>query len=337
MVRARGVFGVGIGSAAGVYLDLARAGVSRITVVDHDVVELKNLSTQPYHLEDVGSPKALALQRQLYRINPHGSFHGLNLDFLEIPDSDLDRAVDGADVLLFTTDSFRAQARGNMVCLKSAKPAVFAATYYRARCAEVFFSIPGVTPACYRCATGARYRAYDRGYQNQVTSAGATVFHSTYVNAVVGMLTMAAMENGGSSPNEFSNWFGSVWTHNLLLLQMHPDFGHEARSPFHPAQTSPADLNFRCEWRYVEPKCPPKFERCPDCQGTGDLRSCAESIGATRRPLLSGGEDPSPRLHDRFPEEQCSGRWSDAQRSAQQSPPAYPEGREDAPFGSAEA
>src|SRR5579871_2639224 len=46
---------------------LARMGFARLTVIDRDRVEARNLSTQPYARGEVGAPKARALATALYR------------------------------------------------------------------------------------------------------------------------------------------------------------------------------------------------------------------------------------------------------------------------------
>ena len=46
---------------------LARSGVSKLKVVDRDRVEERNLSTQPYLLDDVGGKKARVLSYAVYR------------------------------------------------------------------------------------------------------------------------------------------------------------------------------------------------------------------------------------------------------------------------------
>jgi molybdopterin/thiamine biosynthesis adenylyltransferase len=46
---------------------LARMGAHRLTVVDFDDVEERNLSTQPYGRRDIGAPKARVLAGEIYR------------------------------------------------------------------------------------------------------------------------------------------------------------------------------------------------------------------------------------------------------------------------------
>src|SRR5438132_1814597 len=46
---------------------LARSGFGRLTVIDRDRVEERNLSTQPYYRSDIGAFKAKILANSLYR------------------------------------------------------------------------------------------------------------------------------------------------------------------------------------------------------------------------------------------------------------------------------
>lgn len=70
LAKARvGVAGAGgLGSNCAVLL--ARSGVGRFILVDHDVVEPSNLNRQHYLAEDVGRPKVEALASVLRAINP---------------------------------------------------------------------------------------------------------------------------------------------------------------------------------------------------------------------------------------------------------------------------
>src|SRR5215472_8603069 len=46
---------------------LARMGFAHLVVIDRDRVEMRNLSTQPYGMVEIGAPKARALANALYR------------------------------------------------------------------------------------------------------------------------------------------------------------------------------------------------------------------------------------------------------------------------------
>ena len=58
----------GIGSNAA--LMLARSGVRRFLLVDHDTVDASNLNRQQFMPRDVGRPKAEALRDRLLELDP---------------------------------------------------------------------------------------------------------------------------------------------------------------------------------------------------------------------------------------------------------------------------
>ncbi|MBU7586843.1 MAG: ThiF family adenylyltransferase [Nostoc sp. TH1S01] len=58
----------GVGAlGANIAENLARSGFDKLTVIDHDRIEERNLSTQPYYRADVGAFKAKILSNNLYR------------------------------------------------------------------------------------------------------------------------------------------------------------------------------------------------------------------------------------------------------------------------------
>lgn len=64
-----GIAGAG-GLGSNVALLLARSGVRRLRVVDHDCVDASNLNRQCYWPEDVGRPKVEALRERLLALEP---------------------------------------------------------------------------------------------------------------------------------------------------------------------------------------------------------------------------------------------------------------------------
>lgn len=113
----------GLGAPALMYL--ASAGVGRITVVDHDTVDLTNLQRQIAHTTDrVGLPKADSARQALAQLNPGAQVHAL----AQAADEPLLRTwVPQADVVLDCTDRFDIRHLINRVCRESAVPLVSAA------------------------------------------------------------------------------------------------------------------------------------------------------------------------------------------------------------------
>lgn len=283
LMKSSGVMVVGIGGASGLIEDLVRAGVGKITAIDFDIVDSSNIVTQGYGHQDIGRLKVDALADRLLSINPDLEYSRIPTNLFDLADGDIQKIVDTVDLLLFMTDDFYCQARGNRISLKHQKPSVFAMMYYKARCAEISFTIPGITPACHRCCTAPRYLAYKNGYKNDVTSQGSTIMQAHYLNAAIGMICLAIL-NRDNPGCELGGWFsqGREWERNLVQLRLSPNYGVDEETTFQRMfKGNDRIFTFDSNWIRVEPDRPPKHEPCPDCGGTGDLRTAAGRISST--------------------------------------------------------
>lgn len=110
----------GLGSPVALYL--GTAGVGRITIVDHDSVDLTNLQRQIAHnLARVGTPKALSAQASIGAINPDVQV----VPLVERADAArLDALVRDADVVLDCSDNFATRQAVNAACVAHRKPLV---------------------------------------------------------------------------------------------------------------------------------------------------------------------------------------------------------------------
>ena len=110
----------GLGSPALLYL--GTAGVGRITVVDHDAVDLTNLQRQIAHdLARIGMPKAVSAARSIGAINPEVQVQAL----VERADAArLERLVREADVVLDCSDNFATRHAVNRACVTHRRPLV---------------------------------------------------------------------------------------------------------------------------------------------------------------------------------------------------------------------
>jgi len=110
----------GLGSPVALYL--ATAGVGRLTVVDHDSVDVTNLQRQIAHnLSRVGQPKAESVKHSIGAINPDVTVRAL----AQRADAALlDSLLPEVDVVLDCTDNFRTRHLVNSACVKHHKPLV---------------------------------------------------------------------------------------------------------------------------------------------------------------------------------------------------------------------
>ncbi len=136
----------GLGSPVALYL--ASAGIGKITLVDHDEVDLTNLQRQIVHTTSrVGQPKAESAKQALQQINPDVGVIAL----CERADGDrLQALVSSATVVLDCTDNFATRHAINRACVTAQVPLVSGAAIRMDGQVAVFDPRSGKT-ACYAC------------------------------------------------------------------------------------------------------------------------------------------------------------------------------------------
>ena len=136
----------GLGSPVALYL--GTAGVGRLTLVDHDTVDLTNLQRQIAHDESrLGQPKAESAAQTLRRINPEVVVHALAR---RADAALLDELVSSADVVLDCSDNFRTRQAVNAACVAHRVPLVSGAAIGFDGQISVYDSRDATHP-CYAC------------------------------------------------------------------------------------------------------------------------------------------------------------------------------------------
>jgi molybdopterin/thiamine biosynthesis adenylyltransferase len=110
----------GLGSPVALYL--GSAGVGRITLVDHDAVDLTNLQRQIAHnLARIGQPKADSAHAAITAINPEVQVHA---QVQRADPAALDGWVAQAQVVLDCSDNFQTRHAINAACVRHRVPLV---------------------------------------------------------------------------------------------------------------------------------------------------------------------------------------------------------------------
>jgi molybdopterin/thiamine biosynthesis adenylyltransferase/rhodanese-related sulfurtransferase len=134
----------GLGSPAALYL--AAAGVGTIGIVDFDVVDLSNLQRQVIHTSDrVGTKKTESARLTINALNPDISVVA-HEEMLTA--SNVDRLIDGYDVILDGTDTFETRYTLNDAAVAAGIPVVHASVFRFEGQLSVFAPPEG---PCYRC------------------------------------------------------------------------------------------------------------------------------------------------------------------------------------------
>jgi adenylyltransferase/sulfurtransferase len=136
----------GLGSPAAMYL--ASSGVGKITIFDHDEVDLGNLQRQiAFRTSDIGAPKAERLRQTLLELNPEIEVEAF---CQRAEGSILSQAVAAADVVIDACDNFDSRFAINQACFASATPLVSGAAIRLQGQVTVFDPRQQASP-CYRC------------------------------------------------------------------------------------------------------------------------------------------------------------------------------------------
>ena len=136
----------GLGSPVALYL--GTAGVGRMTVVDHDTVDLTNLQRQIAHnLSRIGHPKAESVRQTVGAINPDVQLRAL----VQRADTALlDALLPGVDLVLDCSDNFSTRHAVNAACVRHGKPLVWGAAVGFDGQVSVYDSRQPQSP-CYAC------------------------------------------------------------------------------------------------------------------------------------------------------------------------------------------
>jgi len=110
----------GLGSPVALYL--AASGVGRLTLADHDSVDMTNLQRQIAHdMASLGVNKALSASRRLHAMNPDVQVTALQE---KLAGPALDAIVAQVDVVLDCSDNFPTRQAVNRACVGHRKPLV---------------------------------------------------------------------------------------------------------------------------------------------------------------------------------------------------------------------
>jgi len=140
---------VGAGALGGEIAEcLVRKGVGTLKILDFDIVALSNLNRQFFFANDIGSPKAWALARNLA---PHGAMGtriiAHNLSFEDAREGDVDLSC---DVIVSAVDDGKTRLALAKLGLEQRVPVVFGGASETADFAKLF--VQEVDGACFACA-----------------------------------------------------------------------------------------------------------------------------------------------------------------------------------------
>ena len=190
----------GIGCPAITYL--AAAGVGKLTIIDHDVVELSNLQRQPLFTDaDIGSSKAHVAADAARRINPHVEAIAVAQ---RLDARNAETLLSGATLILDGCDNFETRLAVNRAAVALRIPLLSAAIGAFEGQVALYEGWRGDSP-CYACLVG-----------DDPDRPGINCAEQGVMGALAGMIgTIAALE----AVRALSGW-GQPLTGKLAIVDM---------------------------------------------------------------------------------------------------------------------
>ena len=190
----------GIGCPAIIYL--AAAGVDRLTIIDHDHVELSNLQRQPLFTDaDIGSPKAGVAADAARRINPHVEAVAVAQ---RLDAGNAETLLSGATLILDGCDNFETRLAVNRAAVALEIPLLSAAIGAFEGQVALYEGWRSDSP-CYACLVG-----------DDPDRPGINCAEQGVMGALAGMIgTMAALE----TMRALTGW-GQPLTGKLAVVDM---------------------------------------------------------------------------------------------------------------------
>ena len=120
----------GLGSPVALYL--AAAGLGRLTLVDHDQVDLSNLQRQVIHATpDIGRDKVESARDRIQAINPECHVECINQ---QLEGDALLEQVRKADIAIECSDNFASRFALNKACVDTGTPLVSSTIFRPSLC-----------------------------------------------------------------------------------------------------------------------------------------------------------------------------------------------------------
>jgi len=286
---------IGLGGTRAFVEELARSGVGSFVLIEGDTVAATNIATQQVYASEIGRNKAEVIKEKILDINPMADVTVVprflddsmtDREFVEIVGKPLLKSP--KDVLICgCTDSFHAQARSAALALKFGAPYLAGQLYRGGMAAEIYFSYPGVTNSgCPRCAMSSRYKAYENGYKNDVTSDGTPIFATARVNATKGQIALMLLLYHEDKRCIYNEMLDHIADRNFVMIRMSPLAGAALGIHiFDEAVNADSGLCFFDETIWI-PQTPNDGTDvdppCALCGGTGDLLALKNNIHDTR-------------------------------------------------------
>jgi len=151
LLKDRTVLIVGLGTGGiTVAIELAKSGVDRVMLVDHDRLEIGNIMRHSAGISFVGRQKVAAARDLILETNPLGAVETYAVKANDENKELLRTLIERADLVICATDNRPSKLLINSLCVDAKKCVIFGGAFRRAYGGQVLRVRPGES-ACYHC------------------------------------------------------------------------------------------------------------------------------------------------------------------------------------------
>ena len=147
-IKKKKVLIVGLGGGADIALHLYRSGISKLTLIDKDILEADNLVRHVCGMEYLGQNKAIATKKLLNRYCKNTEIKAFDFDVFN-ERVKVYELISENDLIIIATDSDASKYYLNEMAVELRKNAIYVGMYENGDGGEVFVSRPD--KACFEC------------------------------------------------------------------------------------------------------------------------------------------------------------------------------------------
>jgi len=145
------VFIIGQGSGGSpIDVELAKLGISKFIILDHDRLEVGNVVRHQAGLSDLGRLKTEVMKDKILDINPYADVVTCSEKITADNKQLVKDFISQSDIVINAADGYEAKIIVNQLCVELNKPLIMAGAFRRAYGGQILFVEPNRSP-CYQC------------------------------------------------------------------------------------------------------------------------------------------------------------------------------------------
>ncbi len=145
------VFIIGLGSGGSpIVVELAKLGISKFILLDHDRLEVGNIVRHQAGLSDLGRLKTEVMKDKILDINPYAVVVTCSEKITADNKHLVKDFISQSDIIINAADGYEAKIIVNQLCVELNKPLIMAGAFRRAYGGQILFVESNQSP-CYQC------------------------------------------------------------------------------------------------------------------------------------------------------------------------------------------